>query len=131
MASNYGVTYIPVKEIVRDVEIWWSAQQDEIANAMLKKLRQNIDRKTKRKTGNLRKSVRKRRSKTDKNVIMAGAWAPHAHLIEMGHRLTTPPRGKGKVIGHVAPKSFFRPAEDELKAELAELIDDITIEVKR
>jgi HK97 gp10 family phage protein len=44
--------------------------------------------------------------------------APHAGLVEYGHRLVR----KGKVIGNVPAKQYFRPAVDETQAAVTELV---------
>jgi hypothetical protein len=65
-------------------------------------------------TGNLMSSVRLRKTFTAKthrvSVIAGGRKAPHAHLVEFGHRMMTK---DGRVVGDVEGKAFMRKAFDK------------------
>jgi len=55
------------------------------------------------KTGNLRKSLKKKKSKFKDGGYIVFSKAPHAHLVEYGHAVA----GTGK---RVPPHPFLRPA---------------------
>ena len=59
------------------------------------------------KTGNLRKSIKLKKSKFEDGGYIVRARAPHAHLVEFGHVLIAWGRVTGK---RVPPKPFLRPA---------------------
>ena len=65
-------------------------------------------------SGNLSGSVRVKRTFTEKkqmvSVIAGGKKAPHAHLVEFGHRQISK---TGEVLGTVPPKSFMRAAFEQ------------------
>lgn len=81
-------------------------------------------------TGNLKKSVRaKKLERIGFNPASAIAAvdrkkAPHAHLVEYGHAIV---KG-GKVVGHVPPHPFFRPAVDENHDRI---LAEVTGEIKK
>ena len=70
-------------------------------------------------TGNLKSSFRTKEMFTEKkqkvSVMAGGAKAPHAHLVEYGHRQVT---SKGEVVGDVPAHPFLRPAFEEHKEAL-------------
>lgn len=95
----------------------------ETANQMQNDVVQSIDTVTKPKTGRLRSSPVAKKFKRQ-NKLMPAVFvaidrkiAPHAHLVEFGHRM----RGhtskgfwgfgkvKGELIGQVGARPFFRP----------------------
>lgn len=59
------------------------------------------------KTGNLRKSIGKRKSKFENGGYIVYARAPHAHLIEYGHYLIAWGHSTGR---RVAARPFMRKA---------------------
>lgn len=62
------------------------------------------------KTGNLRKSIKKRKSKFENGGFIVMAKAPHAHLIEFGHVMIA----WGHPIGRRVPAHpFLRPAVEK------------------
>jgi len=77
------------------------------------------------KTGKLRDSIKvkvwmKRGAKT---VVLAAVdhnIAPHSHLVEYGHKLFI----KGRRVGRVRPKPFFRPAIDAKREQASQTIRD-------
>ena len=81
-------------------------------------------------TGNLKKAVRaKQLKRIGFNPAPAIAAvdrkrAPHAGLVEYGHALVR----NGKVIGHVPPHPFFRPAVDENGNRI---LGEVTGEIKK
>ena len=78
------------------------------------------------KTGNLRSSIRfsktKRTPRKSYNVIgkiyTLPKVGPHAHLVEFGHKIVR----NGQVFGKVKPHPFLRPAADESKEEVLNII---------
>lgn len=68
------------------------------------------------KTGNLRKSIKVRKSKFENGGYIVLSTAPHAHLIEFGHDMVT---RKGRKVGEVPPYPFLRPAANKVFARLA------------
>ena len=59
------------------------------------------------KTGKLRKTIKKLKSKFDKGGWIVKASGPHAHLVEYGHFAIPPGKLEG---GRVPPHPFLRPA---------------------
>lgn len=81
-------------------------------------------------TGNLVRSSRVRKSYTDKriavSVVSGGKIAPHAHLVEFGHRqITKSGEIKGDVPGkHYLRDSFEKNARD-IESKMLQILDDI------
>ena len=62
------------------------------------------------KTGNLRKTIKKRKSKFPEGGYIVVATAPHAHLVEFGHAMWV----KGEYVkDHVKPRKFLRKAKEK------------------
>ena len=62
------------------------------------------------KTGNLRKTIKKRKSKFPEGGYIVVATAPHAHLVEFGHASWV----KGVYVkDHVKPRKFLRIAKEK------------------
>ncbi|NCD18195.1 MAG: HK97 gp10 family phage protein [Actinobacteria bacterium] len=62
------------------------------------------------KTGNLRKTIKKRKSKFPEGGYIVVATAPHAHLVEFGHAMWV----KGVYVkDHVKPRKFLRIAKEK------------------
>ena len=62
------------------------------------------------KTGNLRKTIKKRKSKFPEGGYIVVATAPHAHLVEFGHAMWV----KGVYVkDHVKPRRFLRKAKEK------------------
>lgn len=91
---------INTKEFEMELAVWLNENALEIAKNVARDARGKV----KVKTGNLRKSIRAKKSKFEGGGAIVVASAPHAHLVEYGH--------KG------APaKPFLRPALDQTMAE--------------
>lgn len=81
------------------------------------------------KTGNLEKSLITRASKSS---TVASAWtkagdknrAPHAHLIEYGHRIVGRKPDKKDTGKMVTARPFFRPAVDAMRKRVRDMISD-------
>ncbi len=82
--------------------------------------------KVKKDTGNYLKSIR--RGKVFKNaseewtvrVFPSYNIAPHAHLIEKGHRMVTK---SGEEVGFVKGKRVFESAQNEIEREYTKIIE--------
>ena len=62
------------------------------------------------KTGNLRKTIKKRKSKFPEGGYIVVATAPHAHLVEFGHAMWV----KGVYVkDYVKPRKFLRTAKEK------------------
>ena len=62
------------------------------------------------KTGNLRKTIKKRKSKFPEGGYIVVATAPHAHLVEFGHAMWV----KGVYVkDYVKPRKFLRQAKEK------------------
>ena len=73
-------------------------------------------------TGVLKRSIKRKKGKYNKNQFIAGAMSPLAHVLEYGHAKWL----WGKETGeHVPASPFVRPAEESLKNELPNIIRDI------
>ena len=62
------------------------------------------------KTGNLRKTIKKRKSKFPEGGYIVVATAPHAHLVEFGHAMWV---DGVYVKDHVKPRRFLRQAKEK------------------
>ena len=121
---------IPIDEIYTMYCGWADVILDKLASSAVEKIRRNA-RQFKVKTGILKKRIGKKRSKYDRLSYIAGANAPHAHLLENGHAIVK----NGIVLGHVPARPFVKPAEDEVKQEIMEVVKEVLgdhfIEVSR
>lgn len=62
------------------------------------------------RSGNLRKTIKKRKSKFPEGGYIVVATAPHAHLVEFGHAMWV----KGVYVkDHVKPRRFLRQAKEK------------------
>jgi len=94
-------------------------------------MRKNVRALTPRKTGKLKKSYRiKKISKDEINVY---SKAPHAHLIEDGHKIVV--GGKlgrgGRVVGFVPGKHYFRRGFEKTEQQLPPLLKELVREIGR
>jgi hypothetical protein len=93
----------------------------EAINVITQEALSNVRRMFKKKTGNLEKSLVTSPGKSD---TLASAWskaggrlAPHAHLLEFGHKMRD-----GKIW--LPPMPFYRSAVDAKRAEVRQRIND-------
>ena len=114
--------------------------EDELEKAG-EKIKNSAKSKIKDKTGKLKQSIKSKNTTRKEikgvSVIAGGNVAPHAHLVEFGHRLTNnagqtiyiPGVGfrklKKGLRKDVAPNPFFRNAFDEYKNELARKLEGV------
>lgn len=117
---------IPFEDIINQVGIWW----EEAAHVVAKEVLAEAKRATTftDRTGKLRKSGKVKKSKFNKEDRIVIFDAPHAHLVENGHRITkAKTRWKGRernfaIIGHVPARPFLGPAADLVRARAVEII---------
>lgn len=96
------------------------------ANIVGRAVRTNIRTMTKRHTGRLLSSVKVSKGKR-RGRLFATAFAamdrkkaPHSHLVEYGHQVVR----NGQVVGHAAPRPFFRAAVDQTRAEVGRIVNE-------
>lgn len=123
---------IPIEAIMAEVSAWADDIVKAAADELLKEVRKNARSAFKDKSGKLRKSIKKKKSKLDENMMIVQASMPHAHLIEHGHNVVA--KG-GRVVGHAPAHSFMGEAEKAVRAHLPEIVNNVvgalTIEVKQ
>lgn len=117
---------IKVNVSFRDMD-GFDAQLDEISDAINAKLEDiatlvrdeaKATSEFADKTGKLRGSIRKRKSRFEGGGYIVEAKAPHAHLVELGHVLIAWGHITGK---RVPPHPFMRPALDKGMREAVNL----------
>lgn len=85
------------------------------------------------KEGTLRRNIVVRKSgrpKRDRAAVSVGPNRKAAHGIplELGHRLVR----NGKVVGHVAPRPYLRPALDSKKGEATKAVgDELRLQIRK
>lgn len=95
----------------------------------LKKLTKKEAKKVKKRTGNYHKSIKRGKiyKKNGDIAIRVYSSAPHAHLIEDGHRQVTK---DGREVGFVQGKHIFRDSQNqfsnEFEADTQEFINNLT-----
>lgn len=123
---------IPIDAITADVAAWSDDIVKAVSNELLKEARKNAQSAFKDKSGKLRKSIGKKKSKFGENMMIVQASMPHAHLIEHGHNVVA--KG-GRVVGHAPAHPFLGPAVETVRERLPEIINTVvgslTIEVKQ
>lgn len=124
---------IPIEAIVAEVGAWSDEIVSAVSNELLKETKANAAKAFKDKTGGLRKSIKKKKSKMDKDTNIVGAFWPSAHLIEHGHDIKVT-KG-GEVLGHVPAHPFLGPAEKSVSDRLTDIVNNVvgplTVEVKK
>lgn len=106
---------------------------EDAGEKMHQKVLRNIDRDTEARTGHLREACYKHIGSDGGYAAVRNDYkkAPHAHLVENGHRLIKGAKtkegkhgqqvnikGSGRVIGWVNGKHMYRNAMNELDGEL-------------
>jgi phage gpG-like protein len=112
---------IPVEAILQDCAAWTDEIVQAVSGAALKETRARAGAAFRNLSGNLRKSIRRKKSKLDKDTQLVGAFAPHAHLIEFGHDVKV--SKDGAVVGHAPARPFLGPAADAVADRLPEIIN--------
>lgn len=114
--SNGAYVNIPESAIMEQVAVYLDEVKDALSKEVLKRSKRTsafADR-----SGKLRKSGKRRKSKFNRDELVVGFSAPHAHLIEHGHILVK----KDRVIGHVQARPFLGPARDSVVADMPNII---------
>ena len=103
------------KDLLKKVPEMYEEELENSANKISNSAKSKIN----DKTGNLKQSIKIRKfNKKDikgVSVVAGGTKAPHAHLVEFGHRQIDK---NGNVVGDVPPHPFFRNSFDEYREEL-------------
>lgn len=115
---------IPIEDILRDVGAWQGEIVDAVGRELLKEVKSHAATAFADKSGKLRKSIKRKKSKFDKETHIVGAFMPHAHLIEHGHDITV--EKGGTVLGHVEARPFLAPAAEAVKARLPQIVNGVT-----
>lgn len=123
---------IPINAITEEVAAWSDDIVKAVADELLKEARKNARSAFQDKSGKLRKSIKKKKSKFGENTMIVQASMPHAHLVEHGHNVKV--KKDGRVLGHAAAHPFLAPAAEAVRERLPEIINNvvgtITIEVE-
>lgn len=124
---------IPIDDILEEYAAWSDEIVKAVGDELLKETRRRAKDTFGNHKGNLRKSIKKKRSRFDKDTHIVGAFAPHAHLVEFGTALRV--NKKGKTSGHMPALPFLGPARDAVAGRLEEIVrkavDEPTITVKK
>ena len=114
---------IPIDEILEQYNAWADEIVEAVSRAAKNEIMANAFESYSDRSGKLSKSIKSKKSKIKRGMAIAGAFAPHAHLIEYGHDITV---GKdGRVIGHVAARPFLRPAEQAIRDALPDIVNHV------
>ena len=112
---------IPIAEIMEEVSGWADEITDAIAREAVKEIRRNAQ-QFNVLTGNLKKSIRKKKSRINRGEVIAGAMAPHAHLLEYGHLKVLWGNRTGE---HVPGTHFVGKAEDVVRAQAVRIAREV------
>lgn len=114
---------IPIEEVISEFSAWADEIIDAVATEAVSEIKRQASLNFISRTGNLYRSIKKKKSRRVKGMAIAGAFAPHAHLIERGHDLVL---GKnGRVVKHIPARPFVRAAENSITARLPEIVDSV------
>lgn len=122
---------LPIAQIMEIANGWAEEIADALGAVAVREIRKNAQ-SFNVLTGNLKKSIKKRRSKINRGEVIAGAFAPHAHLLENGHLKVL----WGKRTGEHVPGTYFvaraQAAVERQAVEVAQrVIGNAVIEVGR
>lgn len=112
---------IPIAEIMEEVSGWADEITDAIAREAVREIRRNAQ-QFNVLTGNLKKSIRKKKSRINRGEVIAGAMAPHAHLLEYGHLKVLWGNRTGE---HVPGTHFVGKAEDAIAQRAREIAESV------
>ncbi len=114
---------LPIDEILEQYNAWADEIVEAVSKEAVKEIKRFAPLAYTRETGGLDKSIKRKKSKIKRGMAVAGAFAPHAHLIEFGHNIVV---GKnGNVVGHVAAQPFVRPAEQAVRDRLSQIVNEV------
>lgn len=115
-----------IRELLETVRNRVPSRYEEILETVSTKIKVDAESKINSKTGELKGSLRKKKKSqsgvTSYEISAGGQSAPHAHLVEFGHRQVTK---TGEVIGDVPARPFLRTAFEDNKDELIVMITRI------
>lgn len=112
--------FIPVSAIMQRYSAWTDEVLDKLGDIAAAEIKKNAQ-IFKKDTGNLIRSIKKRKSRLMENSVIAGAMAPHAHLLEEGHAIVR----NGNVVGHVPARPFVKPAEEFTRTKIQEVVNEV------
>src|SRR5580765_3798102 len=117
MSDEVHVTVKGLNEYILELNKFGVELAQKVELKALRKVANEIRKEAQRlapaKSGKLRESIKVKKLSRSKYIRYAiYSRAPHAHLIEYGHKLTTRKegRGQGRFIKFVAAHPFLRPA---------------------
>lgn len=110
---------LPMELILGDLAVYADQIADELSKEILKRAKANADFVD--RSGKLRKSGKRRKSKFNTDERIVGFTAPHAHLVEHGH-LMLKRDGTPTVKDHVPGKHFLRDAADSVERDMDTII---------
>lgn len=102
------------------------SKYDEVLLNVSQKIEVDARQRINSQTGKLESSLNNKKKKigeiTAYEISAGGSKAPHAHLVEFGHRQVSK---DGTVVGDVPARPFLRSAFEDNKASLVEQLDRI------
>ena len=122
---------IPIQAILDEYAAWADEVAEAVADEVVLEAKAEAAFKFEDHTGLLRKNIKKRKSKFKKGTYIAGAFAPHAHLVEFGSGVRVDKHGKAS--GHMPAAHFLRRAGEAVERRLPEIAASVvppTVEVK-
>ncbi len=127
MSKSSPEVNIPIEEIMKVYGVWANDIAKALADRAIKEIRNN-SKQFNKKTGYLRESIKRKKSKYSTDTYIVGALAPHAHLLEYGHAIVK----NGVVVGHTPARPFVEPAESVVEQEVENIAKSVIgdIEVK-
>jgi hypothetical protein len=128
--SSGATVNINIEGIVSEYAAYADELVDAVADEMVREARTQAGTAFTSRSGGLKRSIKKKKSRFDPDTKIVQASAPHAHLIEHGHDIVT---HGGVVIGHTAAHPFMATAEAAVTARLPEIVASVTaptVEVK-
>lgn len=123
---------IPIEDILKECAAWSDEIVEAVSKELLREVRAQAKLAFKDKTKLLRRKIMRKKSKYDKDTVIVGAFAPHAHLVEFGHKLTA--AKNGRVIGHTPAHPFMSIAQKAVEARLESIAAQVSpfdVEVKK
>lgn len=114
---------IPIDEILEQYNAWADEIVDAVSKEATKEIKRHAPLAYTRKDGTLDKSIKSKKSKITRGTAIAGAFAPHAHLVEFGHDIVV--EKGGTVVGHVPAHPFVRPAEQAVRDRLSQIVNSV------
>lgn len=115
-----------VRELLETVRNRVPEKYEEVLESVSRKIevdaKQRIDSKTGKLEGSLRRKKKTSNNVTSYEISAGGQTAPHAHLVEFGHRQVSK---SGEVVGDVPARPFLRSAFEDNKEDIVNEINRI------